>query len=290
MRIIKLKGGLGNQLFQYSFAKLIERETGDIVKIDLSSYQALTEDQIRKPRILKYNISLPIATERDIKEICKFNHNGNSQSNRYRVGIALESILNCKYYFEKDRAYRNVKTIASNLYFDGYWQSYRYVDAVIEELERDFIPVDPLGENSKHVLYEIENTESVFIGIRRGDYLTVKPEHYGSLGQNYYDAGMKYIADRIPNAIFYIFSNDIEWVQKNMSFEKYNFVLVNDTEDDFEDYILMTRCKHSIIPNSTYHWWGARRHDNKEKIVVAPKKWFVDDAPIDIVPTHWKRE
>lgn len=287
MKIVKLKGGLGNQMFQYAFAKLIEQKTGDEVKLDLTSYKDLKEDLIRRPRILRFKISLPIATEEDIKKVCKFEHSGNSKSYKYRIGLILESILNKKYYFEINRAYRDLNNLVNASYFDGYWQSYRYVDEVIGKLDKEFSLLDALDNKSLKMMKKIEETQSVFVGIRRGDYLLVKPKHYGVLDEEYYKKAMNYIANKISNAVFFIFSNDINWVQKNFDFKDFNVIFITETVDDFEDFILMTKCKHSIIANSTYHWWGAYRHDYAGKIVVAPKKWFADNAPIDIIPDRW---
>lgn len=289
MKIVKLKGGLGNQLFQYAFAKMIEKETGDVVKLDFSSYAELNGDIVRNPRILKYNISLPIATEEDIRKICKFNHSGNSQTNKYRIGLICEAFLNNKYLFERNHSGCNEKQMRTKFFFDGYWQEWKYVDSIMNELENDFVYKNELNSKSKEMMIRIQNCESVFVGIRRGDYLTVKPKHYGIFDQAYYNRAMQRVSEKIDNPVFFIFSNDIKWVQENMDFSKYNVVYNSESVDDFDDFILMTNCKHAIIPNSTYHWWGARRHEYQGKVIVAPEKWFADDAPINIIPERWER-
>lgn len=289
MKIVKLKGGLGNQMFQYAFAKLLENKTKDTVKIDLSSYNGLNGDMVRKPRILKFDLSLPIASVQDIKQICKFKHTGNSQSNKYRVGIAMESILNKKYLLERNHVGCSVEQMINRDYFDGYWQNWEYIDSIYDELEHDYNFNGALESKTLELMDHIQSCASVFVGIRRGDYLTVKPEHYGIFDQNYYDRAMQCVADKIENPVFFIFSNDIDWVCKNMDFSKYDVVYVTETIDDFEDFLLMTKCKHAIIPNSTFHWWGARRYEYPGKVIIAPKKWFADDAPINILPNRWER-
>lgn len=290
MRIVKLKGGLGNQMFQYSFAKLIKKRTHDDVKIDLSSFGNLKDDLVRRPRILKFKITLPIATSADLHSICKIKHSGNSQSFMYRAGIAVEKTINPKYYFESDRAYRSVDDMQPYLYFDGYWQSWRYVNEVWDELKEEFTPNYQIEPETREMIGKVKRENSVFVGVRRGDYLTEK-NHYGSYGQEYYDKAFRVIEEKIDNPVYYIFSNDIAWVKGNLEFGKRNIIFREPEQivDDFEDLLIMMNCRHSIILNSTYHWWGGRMNDAADKLVVAPKKWFQDNKPIDIVPPHWVR-
>ena len=95
----------------------------------------------------------------------------------------------------------------------------------------------------------------------------------------------------VNNPVFYIFSNDIGWVKKNLDLDRYRVVYRENENiiDDFEELQLMASCKHSIIGNSTFHWWGAWLINNPDKIIVAPKRWFFDNKPIDIVPPTWIR-
>lgn len=286
MKIVKLKGGLGNQMFQYAFAKKVEKETEDEVKIDLSAFANLKGDMVRKPRITNFNLSLENATKDDISQLCLLKHNGNSQTNGYRIKVALEALLNRKYCFERNHSGCSLEDLKKQTFFDGYWQDCAMVDSIMSELEKDFTPIREVTEACKEKLEYINRVNSVFLGVRRGDYLT-NVSHYGSFSQKYYDDAMEIIAERVDKPVFFIFSNDIKWVQKNMDFSKYNIVFITDTVDDFEDFILMSNCKHSIITNSTYHWWGARRNEYPGKIIVSPKKWFADDSPINILPKRW---
>lgn len=290
MRIVKVKGGLGNQLFQYAFACLIQQRTGDTVKLDMSSFSDLLNDPIRQPRLLKFNISLPVAEERDIHSLCMLKHKGNLLSFQYRAKTLLENTLNKNYYWEKNRAYIDPNLIDRYLYFDGYWQSWRYVDAVWELIRTELVPNYPIHEETRIMIDRVKDEDSVFVGIRRGDY-TTDQNHYGSFGNSYYQRGMDYFSSRINRPTFYVFSNDIPWVKDNIDFSGRN-VQFREPEsiiDDFEDFLIMASCKHAIIINSTYHWWGARMNDNANKIVIAPRKWFFDDKPIDIIPPHWIR-
>lgn len=286
LQIIKLKGGLGNQMFQYAFAKCMQQYTENIVKLDLSYYME-NGDQIRKPRILKYNLSLPVAMDAEIKSICIFSH----FSKQYRkIKMIFERLLNRQYYIEPDRRYRSLEILKNYSYFDGYWQSWRYADNVIEDLKKEFTPNYVLDDETNAMITQVKNENSVFVGIRRGDY-ALEQSHYGEFKQDYYDKAMQYIESKVENPIYYIFSNDIEWVKENISFGNRQIIYREneDVIDDFEELMIMMNCKHSIIINSTYHWWAARLMYQEGKIVVAPKKWFADNKPIDIVPPEWIR-
>lgn len=290
MRIVKIKGGLGNQMFQYSYACLLKKILNDDVKIDMTSFNEIINDSIRRPRLLKMNVVLPMADDYDISKVCLFKHNGNPLSYKYRIKIYLENILNSKYYFEKSRAYVNPSEINNFLYFDGYWQSWRYVDAIWEDLKKEFVSNYEIHKSTQKMIDEVSSVNSVFIGIRKGDY-SAEANHYGFFGNVYFQKAMDYISERVESSIYYVFSNDIPWVKENIDFSNRTvfFREPKDIIDDFEDLLIMAACKHSIIVNSTYHWWGARLNDNPNKIVIAPQKWFFDDKPIDIVPPRWLR-
>ena len=290
MKIVKIKGGLGNQLFQYSFASLLQEITQEDVKIDMSSFSSSLDDPIRKPRLLKMNVTIPIANDNEIRSLCMLKHSGNTLTFTYRALIAIEDMMNRRYYREKNRAYIEPESIAKHSYFDGYWQSWRYVEQVWDTVQSELVPNYEINDATRLMIEHVSDKNSVFIGIRRGDY-SQRSSHYGSFGNNYYQKAMDYIAEHVENPVFYVFSNDIPWVKENIDFSNRTvfFREPEDIVDDFEDLLIMAACKHSIIINSTYHWWGARLNEYPGKIVVAPKKWFFDDKPIDIVPPRWVR-
>ncbi len=290
MKIVRLKGGLGNQMFQYAFAKLLEQLTGEEIRVDYSAYQTLGNDMVRVPRLKKYNLSILEADASEIERICIWKHQGNPFSYRYKMGILMEEFFNRNYYREHTRTYVVPGKLVRYSYFDGYWQSYRYVDAVMDILKKEFTPNYGLSERTKNKKEEMESQNSVFIGVRKGDY-SLEAAHWGSFGAGYYQKAMEYISGRVDTPVFYVFSNDVEWCKGNLDWGRFQ-VQFRETEqqtDDFEELVLMSACRHSIIINSTYHWWGARLNDSKEKIVVAPKEWFFDHKPIDIVPPNWIR-
>lgn len=288
MKIVKLKGGLGNQMFQYAYAKVLERMTGEEIRLDYSVFSDVENDAIRVPRLKRFNISVKEAKPDEIERICMFKHRGDSLSYKYKFWILLEEFFNRKYYREHTRAYISPECLAKYSYFDGYWQSYRYVDSVLDILKEEFTPNYELSEVTKNLQRIMQSQNSVFIGVRKGDYAS-ETAHWGSFGTDYYQKAMRYISERSDSPVFYIFSNDIQWCKKNIDWGNFQIIYREPDQqiNDFEELMLMVSCRHSIIINSTYHWWGAKLNNYQNKIVIAPKNWFFDNKPIDIVPPHW---
>ncbi len=292
MKIVKIKGGIGNQLFQYSFAMCLASKGND-VKLDFN-YCYKSNSKTQKPRLKDLNISLKEANLNDVKKVCLFPHNSNPTSLKYKFGIAIENLLNRKYFFEKNRKYIEIKEFKKSIsYFDGYWQSWRHVFSVENILLNEIKPKLPISKKNLEFIDSISNENSVFVGIRRGDYVktTKAMNHYGVFSNNYYLNAMNYIAKRCDSPVFYIFSNDIEWCRSNLDFGNYKVVFrENDKQtDDLEELFVMSNCKHAIIVNSTFHWWGAFLNRNPNKIIICPNEWFLDGKEIDICPPEWIR-
>lgn len=287
MKIVKIKGGLGNQMFQYAFARALQSECDDVVKIDMSWVENYCTQIQPIAKIVNFNLSLPIASKESIKSICRINH-PNASGINYKLRIILEIIFNRKYYFEKNMLPQNMVLLNKYNYFDGYWQAWKYVDLICDKLKSDFVPKCNISKKTLETIEKVKKENSVFVGVRRGNYIKYSST-YGTFKTVYYINGMEYIERYVSNPVYYIFSNDIDWVEQNMDFgdRKIVYRRNEDIVDDFEELILMSNCKHSIIQNSTFHWWGARLNYYDGKIVIAPEKWFYDGAQIDIVPPEW---
>lgn len=294
MKIIKIKGGLGNQMFQYAFAKYVEINSNETSKLDFLTYDELLNDEIRKPRLLKFNISLPVASEQEVRQTTMLKHTGNSLSFLYKVKILLEAVFNSKYYFEWKRgSFIQLPQIKRCNYFDGYWQSIGYIESIKEQLYREFTPNYALSSKAQEQIVGMKSHESVFVGIRKGDYTASASarKHFGIITNSYYLKAMKLIASKVENPVFHIFSNDIEWCKWNLDFGDYKVILRGKEmqTDDFEELMIMSACKHAIISNSTFNWWGAYLINNPNKIVVCPLRWFNDNTSINIIPERWNR-
>jgi len=291
MKLVKFKGGLGNQLFQYSLIRNFEIKYNlKHIKGDFSYFNDINNDTVRLPRIKKLKVNITIASKEDVSEICKFKKSGNPLGLKYKSKIYFEKTFNKKYYFESDRSYRDLSTLLNYNYYDGYWQSWKYVEEIEDNLRKEIQPNFELSSQTKKIIAKMENENSVFIGIRRGDYLTTKKDinHYGSYSINYYLKAIEYIKKNVDNPIFYVFSNDITWVKENLDF-KTDVIYRDDKEQtsDVEELFIMGTCKHAIIVNSSFYWWGAWLIENQDKIVIAPNNWFADGSKIDILPQNW---
>lgn len=289
MKVIRYKGGLGNQMFQYAFGCMLKAQyKQENILADFSNYKTYDESGIRKPRILKLNTNIEIATKDQLDKILLFSHNQDTFSTFYKVMMASEALLNNKYYFEKNREWVDPKKLLSYEYLDGYWQSWRYLEGIENQLKTDFKLRCSPGPKTQKAMDAFQNTNSVMVGIRRGDY-TNEEKHYGYFGQEFYYHCMDYISSIIENPVFVVFSNDIKAVKESMDFSRYRIIyrMPEDQENDLEELFVMGACKHNIIINSTYQWWGAWLNSNSNKIIIAPQKWFADNRKIDIVPSGW---
>lgn len=282
IKIVRFKGGLGNQMFQYAFLKNIEKVCNCKVKADFSYFNNFKNDQIMVPRILNLNINLNFASEGDRKHLFLFKK---TLFNRWNI---LNKIFKI-YFYESKVKYRDLKRIIRYKYFDGYWQSWRYVKNVEDILRNDFTLKKELNEKALLFIEKIKKENSVFIGVRTGDYLKPKiMKRLGILKEEYFNTAIDIIRKRVKNPKFYVFSMDPDWVKKNIKFKgKVFYREKEDVFDDLEELFVLGAFKHAIIANSTFYWWGAWLIKNKNKIVIAPKKWFKDHPEIDIVPPEW---
>lgn len=283
MVIVKLMGGLGNQLFQYAFARAVAEVLGCDFKFDISSYQV---DNLRKLELETFIPNLPVATEDEIKAL----------KIKTKVPKFLRKILKVEkfdpksYFGEKEFVFYHA-VFEKNLpmYFEGFWQSEKYFKQ-IETLIREGFAFETLGfvENTQ-LLEQIQNSNSVAFHIRRGDYVKNPKAKaiYDVITLQYYQRAIEYIKNNVENPVFCIFSDDIEWVKSNLDIEN---ALYSTGKNHFEDFCFMQNCKHSIIANSSFSWWAAWLNPNHDKIVIAPGKWFSDKSKIkyhDIVPETW---
>lgn len=297
MKVVKLKAGLGNQMFQYAFARLLEIGYGiDDVRIDISYFDNPGMRKYLDNGIELLNVHYKVASKDDLKTIRVPYNNNTPHHLQHRLVAASQALLNKNYYFEKTRQYQDVNSILKYSYFDGYWQSWRYLDPIKEIVRKEFTPRNKLSSQSQEYINRYRTCESVFVGVRRGDYLANNKEakHYGAPSIEYYERAIKLANERLGNPTFIIFSDDIEWVKQTLDFtrggidtNKIEYRTSEKIYDNFEEMYVMSSCKHAIVSNSTFNFWGAWLEDNQNKLVIAPKDWFKDGSPIDIFPPRW---
>lgn len=262
MIIVKVKGGLGNQLFCYASAYGIAKENKQELVLDkyiydtnyfLRNYMLDKFNTITNKTLLKYKPS-----QNKIKQIM------------YKATrkILIKNIYKAKLIKEKEEfVYQSIKYNSSNLYLDGYWQSYLYFDKYRNEIINKFTPEVDLNLKCPKLLERIENQKSVAIHIRRGDYITFNGGK--CLDMEYYNKAIKELDG--SSVEFYVFTDDIEFCKKNFSNMK-NIKFIGEEAEltDLEEFALMSKCKHFIIANSSFSWWAAYLSVNNDKIVIAP--------------------
>jgi hypothetical protein len=186
-----------------------------------------------------------------------------------------------------------ILNLTDNVYLEGYWQSEKYFKDIEEIIRTEFrikIPPDPL---TKQIGDEIISHESVSIHVRRGDYVSNPKTNqiHGVCDIPYYQKAIDEMCNKIDSPHFYVFSDDPQWVKTNITTPNapIDFVTHNDASKNYDDLRLMSLCKHHIIANSSFSWWGAWLGKKKGQIVIAPSRWYNTKKSnySDKLPTYW---
>ncbi|OGU16102.1 MAG: hypothetical protein A2X61_13405 [Ignavibacteria bacterium GWB2_35_12] len=289
MIITKLIGGIGNQMFQYAAGKALAEHRGVELKLDISDFQFYTN---RWFSLNHFNINADIASDEEISKFIGKNKSKSLMLLRERIGRLLPLKRRKIYYehhFHYDEGFFN---LPSNIYINGYWQSEKYFKDIKSIILNDLSFKEPLEGLNNEISVKILSSNSVSIHIRRGDYVTNKITHltHGVCGIEYYINAINYISKHLEEPHFFIFSDEPDWAKTNLrtSFP-ISFVNHNSGQNDFEDMRLLSLCRHHIIANSSFSWWGAWLCRNENKIVIAPQKWFNEykaDTK-DLYPEDW---
>ena len=285
MKIVRCIGGLGNQMFQYAFYKSLESRYAD-VKFDISPLKNYkTHNGFELSKVFSVNFCTPSFTER-------ISLSFRSGGFIFRLLRHIYKKKRAKEYIEKGLFYQeDALSTGGNLYYIGYWQSWKYIRNIDNTIKRDFrFDEKKLPESSCEILSKIRNTNSVSLHIRRGDYLG-NPVYDHITTPDYYNNAIDYIKKNVENPFFFIFTNDPEWCKVNLTLPNSLIVDVNSGMESYWDMFLMSQCKHNIIANSSFSWWGAWLNEHENKIVIAPRKWINEDSANidDIIPPTWNR-
>jgi hypothetical protein len=273
MKVLIFKGGIGNQMFQYVFynwlrSKCKHKIYGFYGKKYLKEHNGLELDKVFT------NIDIPKSSFLPNITVFVYKIRKKLLRNKVTKDFQDECIIN----------------IMDRVIYDGYWQNLDFLTNNTYKLfafNKELILKD---KRNVDLLELIVHRQSVSIHIRRGDY-QLHPDIYGNVcTSNYYKSALAKF-DNIKSKLLVFFSDDIEWVRREYCDRKYAvFVNWNLKEYAFIDMYLMSKCKHNIIANSTFSWWGAYLNPNPDKIVIAPQKWFNSTLPEpNIFPKEWIR-
>lgn len=289
MIISHLIGGLGNQMFQYAAARAMSLRWGHTLRLDISGFDNYALHQgFELGRV--FSCPIDIATDADLRAVLGWQSSAPVRQLLSRRWLRV--LRHGRYVIEPGFGYwPGLMRIVGKCYLRGYWQSERYFADAAETIRRDFIFREPLDDRNARLAAEICSVNSISLHVRRGDYVQ-NPETFATHGLcslEYYRAAIRHVTARVKDPQFYIFSDDQTWVSENL---KMGFPVVNVCDNtgihSYRDMQLMSYCRHHIIANSSFSWWGAWLNPNPNKIVIAPKKWFATRKDTnDLVPGDW---
>jgi hypothetical protein len=283
MIITKLKGGLGNQMFQYAAGRSLSILRKTELKLDLSFYKNL-DPAYRRYQMSAFNTIENIASKAEVEKMQK---NSLWRSLERSLPYSMRStIVNNDLFFDP-----NFFRIRDNTYIEGNWQNEKYFCNISDNIKSEFSLRKAVTENFESISERISKSHSISLHIRRGDYLSPKFSNiYPVLSSEYYAKAAAHFDSLLSDPIFFVFSDDLDWAKKNLNIPYPSvFVDLSGENKDAEEMVLMSRCRHNIIANSSFSWWGAWLNRNPDKIVISPKKWFniLKAYEESIIPKEW---
>ena len=268
---INLKGGLGNQLFQYALGRHLAIIHKTSLMFDINSF---TDDPLREYRLNAFNI---------FGQPDKASLNPIRHFFRRKFGAIKEN----GFEFQPE-----ILKTPDNSFLDGYWQSEKYFSAIQEIIRSDLTLINPIPQDLIPLKNKITSSNSVSIHVRRGDYDSnpTTTAFHGLCSIDWYKNAANEFTKTNEEFHFFIFSDDYDWVKENLRLDSpTTFIKPSANGDEAQDMYLMSLCKHNIIANSSFSWWAAWLNLNKSKKVIAPKRWFAQNThnTSDLIPTEW---
>jgi hypothetical protein len=294
--VTRLIGGLGNQMFQYATGRALARRRGAALKLDVTGFAAVAAHTKRRFELDSFSIDVCLASDADLAQ---FDRASEPRSPRLDRALRLLRIdrrhsswpIHREPHFQFDPA---VPELRAPVYLDGYWQSEKYFFNIDGVLRKEFTAKAPLDGENAALAEAIDSVNAVSLHVRRGDYVDdpATNRFHGICSSDYYQRAIDYISTRAGAPHIFVFSDDRQWTRANLRFAvPTTFVGANPPDRGYCDMQLMARCRHHIIANSSFSWWGAWLNPSREKIVVAPQQWFCATGKDtrDLIPQNWVR-
>ena len=281
MIISKIIGGLGNQLFQYAAGRSLALHHNTGLRLDTEDFD---EYKLRNFDLNAFHTEFEPASSEEVK---KRHHRNFLKKINDRIGpYSTRNYFREKFFhFHKD-----FFKYPDNTYLKGYWQSEKYFQPYKNIIQSELQIKNEFVQSIKPFSAELLKKQTVSLHIRRGDFTNAAANNmHGVLSLEYYKNALSLINSKISDYQLYIFSDDIAWVKENLRQENAVYVSGELTKTHFEDLYLMSQCRHNIIANSSFSWWGAWLNNNPDKMVIAPKNWF-NKGPkdtYDLFPEGW---
>jgi len=283
MIITKILGGLGNQLFQYAAGKALAVQNNTELKLDLTGFK---DYQLRDFELNHFNVFYNIATDEEIKN---YKASTSFQRIKARLSLGSQKRFYKEPFFHFDPAFFSLH---APVYVQGYFQSEKYFAPVKEIIRQEFRFKNSFSTGIESFAQKLRQENSVAVHIRRGDYKNAESLRvHGVLPQRYYEQAIAYTKKHSgEEPQFYFFSDDPS-AAKELAVDGSEIVSGSVTSNHYEDFYLMSQCRHNIIANSSFSWWAAWLNNHVDKLVAAPKRWF-NEGPKDtqdLVPDTWIR-
>ena len=291
MVISHILGGIGNQMFQYAAGRSLAIHLNDYYKLDLNDFDRYS---LHHGYELKRVFDVPVepTTSDELKSVLGLR----------RLSLVKKILRRKQFSILRGRKFivephfnfwPKFFSLNPGSYLHGYWQSEQYFKSIEEVIRVDFSFKKPLTGKNLLLANQIDTSNAISLHIRRGDYVTdSKTSSIMSVcGGDYYERAVSYIGNQISNPVFYVFSDDMDWVRQSVRIDHPSvYIDHNKGLDSYIDMQLMSLCKHHVIANSSFSWWGAWLNPSAEKIVVAPKVWFRNgNNDSDLIPSEWVR-
>jgi hypothetical protein len=290
MIIVKLNGGLGNQMFQYAAGRCLAYSLNTGLKLDISQFR---QEKNREYDLSVFNITGTIASATDLGNVrwplpWRIKHPAEAFKSINKQNTAVQYVKERQFHFDPE-----ILALSDNVYLEGYWQSEKYFSAIEPIIRKEFQVRIALPPDVQGLSERIRNCNAVSIHIRRGDYINnpVTNATHGVCPVDYYQRALEKIIQVVDNPYFWIFSDDPGWVRENITTDTPSYCVSDDNFKNYEDLYLMSCCRHHIIANSSFSWWGAYLGLNPDKIIIAPRRWFkkTDMITSDLLPESWIR-
>jgi hypothetical protein len=289
MILSSIIGGLGNQMFQYAAGRALSLRLSQPFQLDISGFDGYgLHHGFELSRVFSCNPE--IATEAEVRDFLGWRAYWVTRKILKRPSFAM--LRGTRLVVEPHFNYwPGIMSVSSNTYMSGYWQSEKYFNDASESIQADFTFRQPFSRENVELTEKIDKRMSVSLHVRRGDYVTHSKTNavLGLCSLEYYRAAIFHIAEHVENPEFFIFSDDIPWVMDRLQINfPCKYVDHNQGAESYNDMRLMSLCRHNIIANSSFSWWGAWLNKNSDKIVISPRKWFANNNNVqDLFPAGW---
>jgi len=288
MVISAISGGLGNQLFQYAAGRALAERLNAPLKLEKEWYRYSKD---RKFQLELFNIQATVITsEREEDYLAHLKRASIGvlmrAGRRLRIPGTILPLLDRRQGFDE-----RFLTVDGDVYLSGNWQTERYFKSIADKIRQELTFKSKPDSENRAMLDQIAGTEAVMLHVRRGDYVKNAETnvYHGVCGLDYYQKAVVLTQERVSNPHFFIFSDDPEWTAANLKLDRPStYVTHNTGRHDEEDLRLMMHCRHFIVANSSFSWWGAWLSANPSKQVIGPKRWFAtSEISSDLAPLEW---